>query len=172
MRFSVLFTLALILVLPFAASAQENGEEHPALARIKSLEGTWFSKGEDAASPEDDATLVYKVISGGSAVTETIFAGTPHEMLSVYYVQGGEIMLTHYCILGNRPCMRAAEGTAENVLSFECTGHEGGLQLSDSHMHKIEITFVDADHLKLDCTLYEGGQPKGIHSFELERAKN
>ena len=47
-----------------------------------------------------------KVTAAGSAVHETIFPGTGHEMVSMYHADGKDLIMTHYCALGNQPRMK------------------------------------------------------------------
>ena len=35
------------------------------------------------------------------------FPGQPMEMLSIYHQDKGDLLMTHYCILGNQPKMKA-----------------------------------------------------------------
>ena len=56
------------------------------------------------AEPRRDRRLV-RTTGGGSAVTETLFPGTAHEMMSVYHMDGDDLVLTHYCAGGNQPRM-------------------------------------------------------------------
>ena len=53
-----------------------------------------LGEGKDA----HEATVTYKVTSGGSAVVETIGPGTEHEMVTVIHPDGDDLMLTHYCM--------------------------------------------------------------------------
>jgi hypothetical protein len=39
----------------------------------------------------------YRVTGAGSAVVETLFPGTPHEMVTVYHARKGVLCMTHYC---------------------------------------------------------------------------
>src|SRR3989442_1101923 len=79
---------------------------HPGLERIKKLAGTWVEADKDG-KPTDKVVSVVKVTAGGSAVHETFFPGTPMEMVSVYHADKGDLVMTHYCVLGNQPRMKA-----------------------------------------------------------------
>ncbi len=48
-----------------------------------------------------------KGLAGGHAVEEREMVGSPHEMLTIYHMEGSDLVATHYCMLGNRPRMTA-----------------------------------------------------------------
>src|SRR5271156_1678238 len=73
------------------------------LDRMKELVGTW--KGTSPDMDEGTIEVRYHLSSGGTAVVETISPGSPHEMTTVYYDEGGKLTMTHYCMLGNHPIM-------------------------------------------------------------------
>ena len=87
--------------------AKGGVEAKAAFAKLKTLAGSWKSKTshdekEDAkkehadVDPEEVA-VTFKLTGAGSALMETQFPGTPHEMVSVYHVDGKELRMTHYC---------------------------------------------------------------------------
>src|SRR5437868_15224505 len=79
---------------------------HPGLERLKKLAGTWVAADKDG-KPTDQVVSVIKVTASGSAVHETLFPGQAHEMVSVYHRDGADLVMTHYCSLGNQPRMKA-----------------------------------------------------------------
>ena len=113
----------------------------------------------------------YRVTAAGTTVVETLFEGTPHEMVTMYTVDGGRVALTHYCAAGNQPRMRARAGGGPGRLVFEFAGGTGFDPRRDAHMHDATLTFVDADHLHAEWTSWERGRPAGVAVFELTRAK-
>ncbi len=175
---ALLAVLSLALAPP-AARAQEGGAPAPksaapaqtaAFERLKSLEGEWTgeaSHGETKAP----VTVRYHVTAAGSAVVETQFAGTPHEMVTVYTLEGGRVVLTHYCALGNQPRMRARDGSDAARITFDFAGGAGIDPTQDSHMHDATLTFEDGDHLHAEWTSWDGGEPTGKAVFELTRKK-
>src|SRR5258708_3038180 len=77
------------------------------LEKMKTLVGTWVMADKDG-KPTDEVVSVIKVTAGGSAIHETLFPGQPHEMVSIYTADGSDLVMTHYCMLGNQPRMKAS----------------------------------------------------------------
>src|SRR6516164_1693908 len=75
------------------------------LEKMKKLAGTWLVADKDG-KPTDQVASIIKVTAGGSVVHETLFPGQPHEMVSIYTVEGSDLIMTHYCVLGNQPRLR------------------------------------------------------------------
>src|SRR5712692_3788414 len=89
-----------IVALATGARAEDKQKgKAPQLDQLKTLAGEWTGKGKHA-DHEMDATVSYKVTSGGTAVMETIGAGSDHEMVTLYTQDGDDLVLTHYCMLG------------------------------------------------------------------------
>lgn len=153
-----------------APSAEGMKHDHAAppkssaeLERLKSLAGTWEGK-----SPMGPATFQYKVTAGGSAVEETIMPGTPHEMTTIYYDEGGKLQLTHYCSLGNHPSMKLIKSEPAKL---EFTLVDGTAPAANMHMHALTLSTPDKDHLNADWTVFDKGSKKDVHSFSLTRKK-
>src|SRR5215831_17550034 len=87
-----------------AASASPNPAEER-FAKLKALVGNWTMAGGDGS-----VAVNYRLTGGGSALIETLFPGQDHEMMTVYTIDKGDVVLTHYCTMGNQPRMKAAAG--------------------------------------------------------------
>jgi hypothetical protein len=131
---------------------------HPGLERLKKLAGTWVQADKDG-KPTDQVVSVIKVTAGGSAVHETLFPGQPHEMVSVYTLDGSDLLMTHYCMLGNQPRMKADPKSPANQLRFLFAGGSNLDPAKDKHMHEGTITFLDEDHFEWSGVAWEGGKP-------------
>src|SRR5438034_10298506 len=90
---------------------------NPGLERLKKLAGTWVEADKDG-KPTDKVVSVIRVTAGGSAVHETLFPGQPHEMMSLYHLDGKDVVMTHYCVLGNQPRMKADPKSAPDRIHF------------------------------------------------------
>jgi hypothetical protein len=145
--------------------AQNRGR----LEQLKGLEGTWTGTHRHEGQPKP-VTVTYRVTAGGSAVMETIDPGTPMEMVTFYTLDAGNLVLTHYCMLGNQPTMVAQASDRPNRIPFVFTGC-GNLRSPEApHMHDATLTLVDDTHLKAEWTLYQDEKPQAPTGFELERA--
>jgi hypothetical protein len=170
--FAVVTSVALFAA---AAVAQEGMHEHAAAApspldRLKALEGTWTGTA-DMGGEKNEIKMVWHVTAAGSAVVETQFAGTPHEMVTVYTVEGGNLVLTHYCAAGNQPRMKARKGGPENEIAFDFAGGAGIDPAHSMHMHSARLVFVDADHLHSEWRSMDKGKPGHVGVFDLARSR-
>lgn len=133
-----------IMAVPKAAAGGGGAE---AFEKLKSLEGHW----EALSSGDRKATLDIELTSGGSAVLERFHMvnnGKTEEMITMYYLDGDQIKLTHYCEAGNQPTMRGTYAPETKTLTFDFVGATNLKSPNDGHMHHAVYTFVDKDHFK------------------------
>lgn len=160
MRHALVLCLALIAPLAWAGGDQETPVAQPHLLdRFKALAGDWAADGLDGNS-DPKARLRYEVSAGGNAVVETIFPGSPHEMRTVYFRDGDDVVLTHYCASGNHPRMRAsAEADGRVVFAFD--GASNFDPATAGHMHDAAFEFVGPDELKTRWNFWKDGKASG-----------
>ena len=135
--------------------------------RLKSLAGSWAAVGTSTL-PNPDPQLVYRVTAGGSAVLETSFPGSEQEMVTLYHLDGDELMLTHYCAAGNQPTMRAKPGPLDRI-EWEFAGATHLASIEDGHMHDGVVEIFDEDHFTGTWCYWEGGLETENVVFEMER---
>jgi hypothetical protein len=156
------------------AKAEEKKAEpvtaQAAFEGLKSLVGHWEAPGPGPEAPKMQVS--YRMISNGSTLMETMLAGTPHEMITMYHLDGGDLVLTHYCAAGNQPKMKLdLEASTAKNLRF---AFAGGSNISESsmHMHDGSIRLIDADHVEAEWTTYKDGKPEaGSKVFALARKR-
>ncbi len=152
-------------VVGMGAVSVGAGEHHPVatkgsaeLERVKTLAGKWQGTSKTGDGPSEPAIIEYKVTSGGSAVVETLFAGTPNEMVSVYHDHNGKLAMTHYCMLHNQPQLDLVNADAHQ-LSFSL-GKESDIDgAHDQHMHALSLNWKDPNHFTQVWTCYKDGKP-------------
>jgi len=137
--------------------------------RLKGLEGRWVA-GEDSTYP--GSIVETAVIASGNAVVEREFPGTEQEMLTVFYLDGDDLLLTHFCMLGNQPHMRAALSEDPQRILFQFTGATGLDSPDEPHIHTGVITFLGPDQLLTEWTIYENGEPSRTIRQEMTRKKS
>ena len=151
--------LGLVVSATLGASAgdepkhsQHPAVNSPALERFKGLEGKWVGK-MGSGSERHDAVVTYKVTSNGSAVVETIDPGGEHEMVSVIHPDGDDLVLTHYCAIGNQPRMRASGKSNDKIVKFAFVDATNLKSPKDMHMHDVRLSgCVDKDTIEGDAT--------------------
>src|SRR6516162_4196021 len=136
------------------ASASTNS----GLEKMKALAGTWVAADKDG-KPTDQVVSIIKVTAGGSAVHETLFPGQPQEMVSVYTADGPDLIMTHYCVLGNQPRMKADPKSPSNQIVFRFVGGTNLDPAKDKHMHEATLTIVGDDRIEVKGTGWENGAP-------------
>ncbi len=150
-----------------AAAAAAKAAAPGKLDIIKKLAGDWVEVGEDGTPTGKEVS--YRVTAGGSAVEETLFAGTDHEMITVYYLDGGDLALTHYCVLGNQPHMKAEKQTDPRKLVFKCAGGTNLKSENDEHMHRATIVWQDDGHIRSEWQEFKDGKNVMTAAFNLAR---
>jgi hypothetical protein len=156
---------------------------NPGFEKLKSLAGEWVMAKESRESGKEEqhekmepkageqVAIVFKVVSAGSAVMEDMLPGTPHEMITMYHMDGPDLVLTHYCALGNQPRMKAEKSDDPNKIVFKFAGGTNMDPAKDPHMHDLTWTFIDADHIRSEWTYFEDGKKSDVTVFDLTRKK-
>src|SRR5206468_2437825 len=130
---------------------------------------SWQGKTDVGQGPID-ITVQYRLLAGGTVVEERVFAGTPNEMLTMYYDKNGKLAMTHYCIMGNRPGMLLKSSDAK-TLKFDFDETCGVDAAKESHMHALTITFDDADTITTKCKAIIEGKEVPEHPTTIKRVK-
>jgi len=170
----------ILLLSAFAVGAYALDEEkEPAkgsgkdarLEQFKQLAGEWVGKEITEGKEGNEVHVKYRVTANGSTVVETLFPDTEHEMITTIHRDGDDLVLKHYCALGNQPHMKASGKGDGKKVAFEFTHASNLKSEKDMHMHEVTFTFVDKDTLKTEWTHYKDGKPSGKVLFELKRKK-
>lgn len=166
---SLLLTTSTCIIAGEKPAESTSKATSPEFQRMKTLVGTWQGKTDMGQGPID-LTIQYRLIAAGSVLEERVFAGTPNEMVTMYYEKDGKLALTHYCMLGNRPAMNLAKADAKS-LTFDFDGSCGIHATKESHMHGMTIRFDDADTITTSCKAIMEGKPTPEHETTLKRVK-
>jgi hypothetical protein len=130
--------------------------------------GAWEARKAD----DQVCRAIYQIIANGSCVMETFeFVGQPeHTMVTMYHMNGPDLLLTHYCMAGNQPRMQATELAADGSTAL-FTYKDGTNMASrdEGHMDKASFKFVDADTFTSQWTWYEDGKESWMEEFTYVR---
>ena len=151
----------------FAQAKPRAAVSKAAFERLKALAGQWSGKSE--RSLEETSSFV--VMSGGTVVIETTTAGT-ESMPTVYYLNGKDLVLIHYCAGGNQPRMRLdPKSSTDKELRFLFAGGTNLNPRHDSHMHAHTIVFLDRQRIRSEWKDYTNGREDATDVVSLSRVK-
>jgi hypothetical protein len=157
----------------FAAEPAAAAKVDPkaAFERMKTLAGEWQGQAGYGVQ-KFPATVTYKLVSNGSVVMETLMPGTPHEMISMYHMADGELVMTHscaYCAGASQPRMKLdTAASTKDELKFAFTGGMILAPANDGHVHYVALKF-DGAALVSAWTFRAGGKEVGQNVFNLKR---
>ena len=189
---SVRFVLPfVVLSLPAVALAQSEAHKAPnpvapsgaekSFDALKTLAGQWQGpvKMEPPQPDMGDQRNIHvslRVTSRGNALVHEMFdpgkADDPARYdhpVTMLYLDGDRLLLTHYCDAGNRPRMVARTSPDGKTVEFDFLDLSGGNQYG--HMYHAVFTIVDANHHTEDWTYMMPGDKRVHGHFDLERAK-
>ena len=170
-RFAILAVLVLSAGAAAAASAPAPAPAKAtsaALEKFKNLAGEWVAAEDGDMVKKGDLVARYAVTASGSAVVETVFPGSEHEMVTVYHADGPDLVLTHYCMEGNQPRMRA-RGAQGSRFDF---AYDGGTNIDpkrDRHMHSATFDLVGTDEIRSEWSELAEGKPVFVARMHLVR---
>jgi hypothetical protein len=156
-------------IMPHSSDAATSGGAE-AFEKLKSLVGHW----ETDKTNMNKATLDLELTSGGTAVLEKFHmleSGKPVEMTTLYYLDGDQIKLTHYCMAGNQPTMRGSYAPETKTITFDLVSISNLKNPGDGHMHHAVYTFIDNDHFKTTWTFQKEQKDAFTEDVTYVRAK-
>ena len=182
---SIRFTLPLILIslctVAVAQSAGTVSDTQRSFDQLKTLAGTWQASVTTDPPMKDMgdgavAQVSLRVTSRGNALVHEMYepgkANDPTHYdhpVTMLYVDGDRLLLTHYCDAGNRPRMAARRSSDGKTLEFDLLEVSGSTAYG--HMQHAVFTIIDSNHHTEDWTyMMPGDKPIRAH-LDLKRAK-
>ena len=157
----VLFVV--LMSLSTVAFAQSDAQK--SFDKLKTLAGSWVGTYEGKPM---QASL--RVTSTGNAILHEMKGSEgPDNPITMFYVDGDRLLLTHYCDAGNRPRMVGKITPDGKTVEFDFLDVAGSTQAG--HMHHAVFTMIDANHHVEDWTyMLPGDKPEQAH-LDLQRTK-
>ena len=161
-------TMAASLFLALAAlSAAAQANNQKSFDLMKSLIGTWEGKAGDMGK----ASVSYKLTAGGSALMSEIQSqkdGKSEDMISMIHMDGGRVLLTHYCAAGNQPRMQASLSSDGKTITFDFVDVTNMSNSQPGHMQRVVFTFIDDNHHTEEWHFSISGEEM-VEKFDLQR---
>lgn len=163
---SIRVMLSLVLLLSLTSALAQTGPQkgqpqtdaEKSFALLKTLAGNWegpvkmegHDHGNGNGVPEN-MQVSLRVTSRGNALVHEMGGLDPKEdptkydhPVTMFYLDDGKLMLTHFCDAGNRPRMAAKVSPDGKTIEFDFVDLTGGDKFG--HMYHAEITFIDVNH--------------------------
>jgi len=162
---------------------QPQSEAQKAFTMLKTLAGNW--QGKPTVVPPlpghsdlpDLMQVSLRVTSRGNALMHEMTgkdkpgaANTDtDDPITMLYLDGDRLLLTHFCDAGNRPRMVGKLSPDGKTVEFDFLDISG--KMLTHHMQHAVFTVIDADHHTEDWTFQMGDKPVHAH-VELQRVNN
>ena len=144
--------------------------------QLKTLAGTWEGHGiTNPPVPDmpDTMQVDLQVTSSGNALKHEMMGKAKPDKkdadhpVTMFYLDGDRLLLTHYCDAGNRPRMAARVSPDGKTVEFDFVDVSGSTKYG--HMDHAVFTIIDANHHTEDWTyLMPGDKPMHAH-VDLQR---
>ena len=148
---------------PTVAPAQSDAQN--ALEIMKTLAGSW-----EGSIMGLSTHITIRVTSSGNAILhEATGSGRPDNPITMFYVDGDRLLLTHYCDAGNRPRMVGKISPDGKTVDFDFLDVSGSTQRG--MMNHMVFTMIDANHHSEAATYTLPGNKPMVGQFVLTRTK-
>jgi hypothetical protein len=92
-------------------------------------------------------------------------------MVTMYHLDGDQLMMTHYCMANNQPRMRADASTSSPTsINFRLIDVTNLSSPDAGHMVGLKIDWKDADHVTTHWTWSQKGV-ESVEAFDLHRVQ-
>jgi hypothetical protein len=145
------FLVPLFLVTATAQLCGQHAtdESKAAFDQLKSLDGDW-----KATTSTGIQKAHFELIADNSVVASRLSGGMPHDMHTMFHMDGSTLMLTHYCAMHNQPRMMLVPSGDPKKLVFKFkdgtnivpgAGHMNGVvfTINGPNLHTEEWIYVD-----------------------------
>jgi hypothetical protein len=138
-----------------ASDSSASDADPPAAAesfeRLKTLVGEWRGR-----TPRGrDIGVSYRLTAQASALVETWDLGPGGESITIYHMDGTELLASHFCPLGNQPRLALKRASASR-LDFEFRDGSNLDPARDAHQQSFWIEFEGPDAIVRSETYSEG----------------
>ncbi len=136
---------------------------------LKTLAGDWERASGDHEHGSSSRAVSFKVTAAGSSIVETYNAGQPSEMVSIYHMDGNQLLLTHYCALKNAPVMKFEKSDKPGEIKFAFHGGTNFDPKIDAHVHQGAFEIKDKNTVESNFVAFANGKPQPVGHAILKR---
>lgn len=132
----------IVLSLSFSVYANEKADSNEIFSQMKTLTGVWVKEG----ATNTDFKIKFELTANDTTLIETwVYKGKKHS-LTLYHLNGKDLMATHYCPQGNQPRLNLTNSSTTNNVSFAYLDATNLASLDDSHQHSLGFEILDSSN--------------------------
>ena len=158
------FLLCVVVLMSLSMAAFAQSDAQKSFDKLKTLAGSWEGTFEGGT-----VHISLRVTSMGNAILHEMKGGGPENPITMLYIDGDRLVLTHYCDAGNRPRMVGTMSPDGKTLTFNFLDVTGSTQ--GGHMQSAVFSLIDSEHHTetWNFAMADGKSMGGV--LELKRAK-
>lgn len=167
----MLVVMAAILLGTLATSQAKVSSATQAFEKLKTLAGDWETRDEQGRR----AILHFDLTGKGAELHErfTEYEGdkVTHDMVTMYYLDGDQIKLTHYCEAGNQPTMVGEYSPEKGLLTFRFLSATNLSSPDAGHMYHVVYRFIDDNHIETTWTFRKDQKDAFVETTSFTRKR-
>lgn len=145
--------------MPTQKTTGSQSDAQKAFEKLKTLAGSW----QGSVMGMSVQTTIRVTSSGNAILHEVTSSVRPDDPITMIYVDGDRLLLTHFCDSGNRPRMEGKLSPDSNSVEFNLVDITGSTQRG--FMNRMVFTFVDANHHNGESTwTLPGKKPMSVQA--------
>lgn len=160
--FVLVVTATAALWADFKSPVAENAAYNKMKTLVGSWEGTAFEDGKKIPT-----NARFRLVADGSALAGWLNEGTADEMVTMFHLDGDELLATHYCAAHNQPRMTLVPSGDPNRLVFKFKDGTN-IKPGAGYMHQVAIVLLDPDHHSEEWTFLMDGN-EHVAKFDFRR---
>ncbi len=145
------------LVMGWCGSLLAQTNANAVFDKFRALSGDWEGTVAWSGQPPSKIGAHYHVTGNRSAVVEDL----TNDMTSVYYLDGSDLRMTHFCAAQNQPRLKADSfGRNNNSITFSFVDITNLRSPSAGHVQGLDVEFLAPDHIKLQFHFVADGKER------------
>jgi len=125
--------------MPAPKTSGPQSDAQKAFEMMKTMAGSW-----DGSIVGLSTHITIRVTSSGNAILHEATGPRPDNPITIFYVDGDRLLLTHYCDAGNRPRMVGKISPDGKTVEFDFLDVSGSTDRG--MMNHMVFTMIDVNH--------------------------
>lgn len=153
-------SLIVLLTLFSMSASAEKPDAAKAFKQLGGLVGNWVGKSGSGR----EHSVSYRLSAGGTVLVETWSLSSGRESMTMYHLDGDNLMATHYCPQGNQPRLLLVSDAGKMHFEFR----DGtNLKVPDkAHQHSFWLLINDSGHFQRNEIYVENLQASHLPVME------